>query len=304
MLGAGVSLDRTFAVLLRYRRSRAARRALQALEAAVMDGRTFYEGLCDRRAAWPPHFIEVVRCSERAGMLADGLAEAAEHFRGLVRAQRSAHMLWFAPVAITLFGWLVICVLWTAFVGPRRGLEQFVTYLCLASPVTMLVLAFVRLPPLRRLVDAAVLHVPVVGETVRDLAIYQFTICLRYLYIGGVSAVQMVQGAAGAVGNRVVRDRLRSSAVNLESGHTFAEALAHSVEWPPHYIESIATAEESGQLETVLGRLAEERRDALEHRVNIVRQFTDRAAAFLTTLSIIQAILAISRVYRGCAPAF
>jgi len=64
-LSSDLSLDRAFEILLRYRRSRAARGALSALRAAVANGSTFSDGLRIRCKAWPLYFIELVRCAER-----------------------------------------------------------------------------------------------------------------------------------------------------------------------------------------------------------------------------------------------
>lgn len=295
MLRAGLRLPRIFEVLLRHRRSRRAREAIEAVRDHTLNGGTFYEGFAARADVWPRYFIELIRCTERAGALHAGLEEGADHFRKLALAWRAAHMLWISPVCIILFGWLARGVIRIIWKGWANGLSFWwgclETILSVAVPVLLLLF----LPPLRRWVDRALLHVPILGETARDLALYQFTTCFRYLYIGAIRAPEIVRFAAGAVGNRHLRRRLTATADEVENGRTFAEALTPATHWPGDYIAQLATAELSGQLEAILEHLARQRKEAMEMRVQTIRQISDRLVAYVTIVTITFEIAALAR---------
>jgi len=299
LLEAGIPLERVFEKVRKYCRSRRAREAVAALRDAVLDGRAFHEGLAERSKAWPPYFIELVRCSEIAGMLNAGFAEGASHFRKLGRARLSAHKLWLVPVIITVFGWVCIICMWTWFLGVGAGLDVFAGYVRFAAPVVFIVLAVLYVPPLRSALDVILLALPLVAETVRDLSLYQFTSCFRYLYIGAVHAPDMMRYAAGAVGNSVLRRKLRAAAEPVERGSKFAEALGPVTHWPGAYISELEAGEISGQLETVLNKLADERKDALETRVAAIRQVTDRLFGYATAMSIAMNALAIAHALQA-----
>jgi len=67
----------------------------------------------------------------------------------------------------------------------------------------------------------------------------------------------------------------------------FSEALAgRRVLWPGDFITRLSQGEVAGQIEPVLARLAQDRRDALERRAAVLRQVLDRLVAAVTLLAI------------------
>lgn len=296
LLEAAIPLERTFELVRKHCRTNRTCAAIDALRDTVMDGRTFYEGLLAARKAWPAYFIELVRCAEMAGMLHAGFAEGADHFRQLGRVRMSAHKLWLVPVSITVFGWVCIICMWTWFFGIGRGFEVFLGYVRFSAPMVFIVLSCIYVPPLRQALDAVLLGLPLITETVRDLCLYQFTSCFRYLYIGALRAPDIVRYASGAVGNSVLRRKLGAAAEAVEAGSKFAEALAPVTHWPGGYINELESGEVSGSLETILNKLADERKEALEQRVAAIRAVTDRIFGFATVMAIAFAALQIARM--------
>ncbi len=298
MLRAGLSLDRIFEVIGRHRSRRGAE-AVEAVRLAVQSGRSFYEGFNARSDLWPRYFIELIRCSEIAGLLYAGFEEGADHFRKIARMAHAVNMLWLSPLIILSFGWVVnfSLILWF------EGRDEALAYLAVTAvgllPPLAIILAFLLIPPLRQVLDRLLLVIPFAAETVLQLSVYQFTTCFRYLYIGAVSAQEIVRLAAGAVSNSYVRGRVAVAAEPVAKGQSFAEALVHRIHWPPDYIETIANAETSGQLESVLNTLAEEQQFALELRVRTIRNIVERILFYVVVGSIVATILGISTTARG-----
>ena len=85
-----------------------------------------------------------------------------------------------------------------------------------------------------------------------------------------------------------------AAAEAVEAGKKFAEALAPVTHWPGGYINELKSGEISGSLETVLNKLADERKEALEMRVAAIRAVTDRIFGFATAMAIAFAALQIS----------
>lgn len=286
LLRSGVPTARIFGVLLAHRRSRRAREALDEVRRHVEAGNNFYEGFAARPRVWPRYFIELIRCSERAGVLYEGFREGAEHFRKLARVRRAAHMMWMSPVVIIVFGWLIRFVLWWAIADLGLALMFGRGCVSAALPVLAVVLLFLYVPPLRELVDRAALGIPVISETVRDLSLYRFTMCFKYLYIGAVPAREIVALAANAVGNTFISRQLRSAAEQVGSGATFAESLGPKMRWPEGFVAQLSQGEISGKLSTVLEDLARQRKEALETRVEVVRKIVEPVVAYVTITAI------------------
>jgi type II secretory pathway component PulF len=286
LIRAGMPSDKVFAILLRHRRSRVARTALEAVRDAVQSGRRFYEGMEDRARAWPKYFIELVRCSERAGLLHSGFEEGAAHFKQMAAVWKTVNMLWIGPSTIIAFGWLIRGFIRLYRYGPPQAFQFWGD--CLISILKIVaVVAIIRfIPPVRRAFDAAIMHLPIAGETARDLIIYRFTSCFRYLYMGAVPAWEMVGMAADATGNTHVTKRLKVAAKRVEAGDKFADALAPAEHWPSGYIAGLSAAETSGSLDSMLDKLATERRQALESRVDKVRKTIEPLIMYVVALTI------------------
>ncbi len=285
LLRSGIQSERLFAVMLRYR-SKRSRKALETVRDAVREGLPFHEGFLRSAWAWPPYFVEMARCAEMAGQLQAGFREGAEHFRQMAQVKRAVFKLWFNPVMIVAAFWIAA----TALVGPSFLMGRLQTWV----PIVMVILGFLYLPPLRRMLDRAVIHLPLIGEIARDLALYQFTMCFNYLYIGAVSAPEIVRSAARAVGNSEISRRITGAATQVERGTSFAEALKPAYWWPGGYIESIALAEEAGQLQDVLQRLAQQRKEALESRVDKVRRVLEPLAFYAALAAFAVAVSGVS----------
>ena len=292
LLRSGVATDRIFALLLRHRRSRRAREAIQEIQRHVAAGESFYEGFAARPRVWPPYFLEVIRCSELAGMLHDGFQEGSEHFRKFARVRRAAHMLWLSPVTIIAFGWVIRFIAWWWIKDLTSAAHFARGCLDVALPVAAVVLAFLYIPRLRELADRAVLGLPIISETVYDLCLYQFTTCFKYLYIAATPAADIVKLAANAVGNTYLARQLRSAAQGVASGGSFAEALQPQLRWPEGYIGQLSQGELAGKLSTVLDYLARQRKEALESRVGVVRKIVETLVAYATVSAIALTILA------------
>jgi len=181
LLGAGVQSDRLFGVLLRYR-SKRARRALRPC-ATPCRRAPYYEGFLRSGRAWPRYFVEMLRCAEMAGQLQAGFREGAEHFREIAEVKRTMFRLWFNPWQSSSAAGLSSRFCCSSERGRRRRQDTS----CSGSPAHRSDQprpGFLHLRSLRRMVDAVIIHVPNLGEMARDLACYQFTTCLRFLYIG------------------------------------------------------------------------------------------------------------------------
>jgi type II secretory pathway component PulF len=293
LLGAGVPMERIFAILKRGCRREKMREAIETVEAHVAGGKTFYEGFAARAHLWPRYFVEMVRCAELAGQLQAGLGEAAEHFRQLGIVRRKAHMVWISPALIIMFGWVCIIAAYAWFQGPASGWYKLCSYAPRPLPFLILAAVWMYVPPAKQLLDSLLLSLPAVGGVFRDLALYQFTTCFRYLYIGAVSAPDMLHYASLAVTNTSISHSLAPASTRVEEGTRFAEALAPCLHWPNGYIEELHVAEISGNLETSLAKLAAQRREALDTRVNAIRQVVDRLVGYATMLTVAWTILHI-----------
>ncbi len=295
LLEAAVPHSRMFALLLGAQRSAAARRGLEAVRDHVAAGRSFYDGFRARGRLWPRYFVELIRCAEMAGRLPEALDEAAAHFKGMARLRRTAHMMWLGPAIILAFGAFVRMMLRLYFAGTKDTLALLRDEALFILPLVAVILLFVCAAPLRRIVDRILLAIPVVSETMRDLAVCQFTRCFQLLYAGGATPQTVVRLAANAVGNTHYRQRLRSAADEVAQGAAFSDAIEPRAQWPAGYMDNFRAAETSGEIETELEHLARRVRQDLELRIEAARRITQRIAAFAVMMAVAFEVLRLSQ---------
>jgi len=109
----------------------------------------------------------------------------------------------------------------------------------------------------RSAIDRTVLRLPIVGRVVRIVAIARFTRTLSSLLAGGVSIIQSLDIARYVANNTVVERAITHARTSVLEGASLAKPLRQSGEFPPMVITMIEVGERSGELESMLAKVAE-----------------------------------------------
>jgi type IV pilus assembly protein PilC len=73
----------------------------------------------------------------------------------------------------------------------------------------------------------------------------------------GVSVLDALEVTAGAIGNKVFEKDLRDAANEVKNGKHLSEPISKSKIWPPIVSQMLAVGEETGQIDTVLIKVAD-----------------------------------------------
>jgi type IV pilus assembly protein PilC len=135
--------------------------------------------------------------------------------------------------------------------------------------------------PGRRVWDRIRLRIPMkIGDTVRKIAMARFSRTLSTLVAAGVDIIKALEITGQTSGNWVIENALANARVRVQEGAPIAQPLASDPVFPPMVSQMVRIGEESGELEKMLGKIA----DFYEDEV-------DAAVAALT--SIIEPIMMI-----------
>jgi type IV pilus assembly protein PilC len=141
---------------------------------------------------------------------------------------------------------------------------------------------FKRTEPGRQAWDRIRLRIPMkIGDTVRKIAMARFSRTLSTLVAAGVDIIQALEITGQTSGNWVIEQALADARVKVQEGAPIALPLAADPVFPPMVSQMVRIGEESGELEKMLGKIA----DFYEDEV-------DAAVAALT--SIIEPIMMIA----------
>jgi type II secretory pathway component PulF len=108
----------------------------------------------------------------------------------------------------------------------------------------------------RRLRDAALLRVPLLGELARKQAVVRIAVVTGVLLRSGVVFVRAVQVAQRAARNVILAEALQRCEAAVGAGSDIGEALERTGAFPPLVVQVFAVGQQSGRLEEMLERLA------------------------------------------------
>ena len=109
----------------------------------------------------------------------------------------------------------------------------------------------------RRVVDAIVLKLPVLGLIMRKIAVARFCRTLATLIASGVPILDGLEITARTSGNAIVEDAILATRKSIEGGNTIAAPLRETNVFPSMVVQMISVGETTGALDTMLGKIAE-----------------------------------------------
>jgi type IV pilus assembly protein PilC len=122
--------------------------------------------------------------------------------------------------------------------------------------------------PGRRVWDRVKLHVPMkIGDTVRKVCMARFSRTLSTLTGAGVDIIKALEITGTTSGNWVIEDALAEVGARVQEGIPIAQPLAMDPVFPPMVAQMVRIGEESGELEKMLGKIADFYEDEVDAAV-------------------------------------
>lgn len=124
-------------------------------------------------------------------------------------------------------------------------------------------------PNLRLKWDRKVIYMPMIGKISRGLNTSRFA---RTLSICTSSAIPILEGmkvAVDVMANQYVKQQVTMAADNVREGASLRKALDQTKLFPPMMLHMIASGEQSGELESMLTRAADNQDANFESTINI-----------------------------------
>jgi len=114
-----------------------------------------------------------------------------------------------------------------------------------------------KIPKVRFQMDALTLKLPIVGLMLRKVAIAKFSRTLGTLIKSGVPIMQALETVAKTAGNLVIEKAIMDARDEVKKGEHMAGPLKKSGQFPPMVIQMISVGEQTGNLDTMLVKIAE-----------------------------------------------
>jgi type IV pilus assembly protein PilC len=108
----------------------------------------------------------------------------------------------------------------------------------------------------RRVVDAAMLKLPVLGDVLLKGAVARFTRTLGTLISSGVPILAGLEITARTAGNKVISEAIMTARASIREGETVSAPLKASGVFPPMVVQMISVGEQTGALDEMLTKIA------------------------------------------------
>jgi type II secretory pathway component PulF len=118
-------------------------------------------------------------------------------------------------------------------------------------------------------VDTRLMHTPLLGNLLRDVAVARFTRTLGTLTAAGIPILSALRVTKGTLGNRAMESVIDKVAEQVTAGKTIAEPMEKSGYFPPMLVQVVSLGERSGKLDQMLGNAAKAFEERTEQSVKL-----------------------------------
>lgn len=172
----------------------------------------------------------------------------------------------------SLLGWLPIPLI--------NKVPNVVPILVVLAIISIYVLRYIKTDKGKYNFHALLLRIPVVKTIILKVAIARFSRTFASLMGAGVSVLDALDVTGAALGNKVIEKELKAAAEDVRNGKPLSEPISQSKHFPPIVAQMLMVGEETGQLDTVLTKIA----DFYEEEVTVL---IDGLAAIIEPIMII-----------------
>ena len=262
---------------------------LEAVRTDVESGSTLADALARHPKVFDSLYTNMITAGETGGILdtiLQRLAVFIEKIVKLKKALRSASIypsiiMSVAVIVVLVILWKVIPVFRTLFegfnvelplmtrivIGLSEFVENFIVFMFLGMVgIWFGVRAYYRTKKGRLVIDKYLLKMPLLGDILRKIAVARFTRTLSTLMSSGVPILEGMDITAKTAGNAVLENVILDVRRNVEEGKTMVEPMRKSKFFPPMVTQMVAVGESSGELDTMLMKVA----DYYEEEVDVI----------------------------------
>ena len=281
MMSSGVPLVQSFEIVGRGHENPAMQDLVMTIKADVEAGGNLNEAFGKHPKYFSELYVNLVQAGEHAGILEDILHKLATYMEKTEALKSKVKGALFYPTAVVVVAFIITMIL-MIFVIPQfqtlfdgfgadlPALTQVVinmskwfqsNWYIMIGGIVGVVVGIMQL--MRRskkfahFVDRFMLKMPVIGEILNKSAIARFARTLQTMFAAGTPLVEAMTSVAGACGNIVYYEAVMKMRDEVTTGTQMQVAMRDANIFPNMVIQMVAIGEESGALDTMLGKIAD-----------------------------------------------
>lgn len=281
MMRSGVPLLQAFDICIKGATNPTLGRMLNDVRTDVASGSSLSQAFSKHPVHFDRLFCNLVAAGEQAGILDDLLERLATYKEKILALKSKIKSALFYPAAVVVVAGLVIAVM-MLFVIPefKKVFESFGADL--PAP-TLLVMAmsdffvqwwylifgaiiggvvgtaflYKRSPRMQNLLDRVILKAPVIGDIILKATVARWSRTLSTMFAAGVPLVEALDSVGGASGNQVFLQATKEIQTEVSTGTSLTVSMQNANVFPVMVVQMVSIGEESGELDAMLGKVAD-----------------------------------------------
>jgi type IV pilus assembly protein PilC len=245
----------------------------------VEAGSTLSDALGKHKAVFDDLFRNMVAAGEAGGVLDEILARLANYIEKADALKRKIQSAMVYPivvltVALGATAFMLIFIIptfakmFTDFGGelplPTKivlAMSHFLqnfwwVLLVVAAGAAVLFNRYYATDNGRRVIDQALLKMPILGDVLLKGAVARFTRTLGTLIASGVPILSGLEIVARTAGNKIISEAIMTARASIREGETVSAPLKTSGVFPPMVVQMISVGEQTGALDEMLTKIA------------------------------------------------
>jgi type IV pilus assembly protein PilC len=287
LVASGMPMLRCLYTLEQQTQDEMLRNAIIAVRENVESGSSIAQAMESQPGVFDPLYRSVVKAGEDSGRLEEALDRIASQLERLDALRRQVKSAMMYPAVVFTLALVVmivvVAVIVPVFVGifnqlalsnPEVGtslpimtqitvsVSDFVThqwYLLLGG-IALGSYAFIRWKKSDRgrlQWDHFKIRIPRIGDVVQKIALARWSRTFAGMVASGVPILQAIEISGETAGNAVINEAMGEVYASVKRGGSLAGPMAAHAIFPPMVEHMVSVGEESGQLETMLAKIAD-----------------------------------------------
>ncbi len=316
MISAGLPVEEALDGVAGQIEKRRARAMIMTVRTRVREGHSLAAALSEFPSTFSDMYRSTVAAGEQSGHLDAVLENLADYTEASFESRRSVEMALFYPIVLLAFAILIVGALLIYIVPDivrvfedtggelpmltrfMIGLSEFLqsyVWVLLAGVVVVWfgIRRLLARPEIRLQWDRQKLSLPLLGRIARGGNASRYANTLSILTSSGVPLVEAMHIAAEVVSNQWLKRGLSDAVRQVSEGSSLRVALESCGHFPPMFLHMVASGESSGELDTMLRKVARFQQSEIERLTNALVRVFEPTMMVIMGLVVVMIVLAI-----------
>ncbi|MCB0308404.1 MAG: type II secretion system inner membrane protein GspF [Bdellovibrionales bacterium] len=291
LVGAGIPLVESLTALTEQVENVKLKKILSEIREKVNEGSTMASAMKPHAKVFSDLYINMIHAGESSGALETVLDRLADYIENQSKLKGKVLSAMAYPSIMVIVGIVALLIIFT-FIIPKivtlyKDLKQalpvptqimigiskvFTSYWYIG--LSIIVISFLSIRAYLKTKNGKynyhrfLLRMPIFGGMFQMVAITRFASTLSTLLSSGVPILAALDIVKNVLENEVLTKVVQNVRNNVSEGDSISEPLRRSGEFPPMVVHMIAVGEKTGEVESMLGKVAQTYNNQLEAKIS------------------------------------